>query len=131
MRLSILIPALLAVALFSLAAKTDAGSNSVRHTGIFTDMTVTAEEGDVLGMEVFIMFSSDGMSENYYAYVQIAEGEPGTPTLSPATVVGDSISFQVPHRGTFRGKIWEKKLTGTFSDKGQAFTLPRRKSFWE
>jgi hypothetical protein len=60
-------------------ALADGTKAAPRVTGFFSDMTWVEEAGDVVGMEVFIVYSSHGMSGQHWAYVQIAEGLPSEP----------------------------------------------------
>jgi hypothetical protein len=113
------------------AIYTTAVTRNIRHTGIFSDMRLHQETGDIIGMEVFITSSSDHMNKNYYALVQMAEGVPAPPILVPATLLGDSITFTIPKYGFFRGNIWDKKLTGSFSRSDQEISLLRTNSYWQ
>jgi hypothetical protein len=100
-------------------------------TGIYSDMTYNTESGDVLGDEVFIVFSGKG----YYAVFQGSEGEPYPPVVIPAQVDGTSIRFTLPKsvdpRGEFQGNIVGDELVGSFSSNGQSIHLKRKESYWQ
>ncbi|MGO4702725.1 hypothetical protein [Dyella sp. 2RAB6] len=100
-------------------------------TGIYSDMRYSQESGDVIGQEVFIVFSRAG----YFAVLQSSEGEPSPPVVVPVKVAGSSVTFTVPVemdlRGTFKGSISGDHLVGIFSGSGQAVDLERRSSYWE
>lgn len=100
-------------------------------TGIYSDMSYNDDSGDVLGDEVFIVFSNRG----YYAVFQGSEGEPYVPVVVPVKVEGNTISFTLPAsvdpRGQFHGKIAGGELTGTFSGNAQTIHLKRKASYWQ
>jgi len=75
-----------------------AADEAPRVTGLFSDMRRIAEAGDVVGMEVFIVYSTDGIRGRHWAFVQIAEGVPAQPFLVEVSVVGDQ--RHVPIRPT-------------------------------
>jgi hypothetical protein len=105
--------------------------DGTKKAGIYTNMRVHQKTGDVLGMEVFITYSSDGIDDQYYALVQIAEGMPSAPNLVDAKVWGDSVSFSIPTYGLFKGKITQKELRGKFINSKDVDVLKRQKSFWQ
>jgi hypothetical protein len=100
-------------------------------TGIYSDMRYSQESGDVIGQEVFIIFSKSG----YFAILQLSEGEPSPPLVVPAKVAGSSVTFTVPTemdaRGTFKGNVSGNHLVGSFSGSGQKIDLERRNSYWQ
>jgi hypothetical protein len=100
-------------------------------TGIYSDMSYSDDSGDVLGDEIFLVFSNRG----YYAVFQGSEGEPYVPVVVPVKVEGNSISFTLPAstdpRGKFQGKITNGELTGTFSGNAQTVHLKRKASYWQ
>lgn len=100
-------------------------------TGMFSDMTYSQETGDVIGIEVFLVYSNRG----YFAVYQTSEGEPSVPVVVSARVDGSSVSFQVPpeidSRGSFNGAIGNNELTGRFSGNGQVVHLKRKPSYWQ
>ena len=70
-----------------------AADEAPRVTGLFSDMRRIADAGDLVGMEVFIVYSTDGIRGRHWAFVQIAEGVPAQPFLVEVSVVGDQIQF--------------------------------------
>lgn len=106
-------------------------------TGFFTNMKYVADSGDVLGMEVWIVYARHG----YWATVQLAEGFPEPPVVVRVEVSGPKISFDVPDpadepdhnrgRATFRfmGAVNRTGLVGTFLQ--QRVILKRTKSYWQ
>jgi len=94
-------------------------------------MRYAREGGDVLGQEVFIVYSKDG----YFAVLQSSEGEPGKPVIVPVALVGASVTFRVPGdvdaRGEFHGVISKDRLIGRFEGNGQVVDLMRRSSYWQ
>jgi len=94
-------------------------------------MQYNAESGDVLGQEIFIVFSRDG----YFAILQNSEGEPAVPVVVPLKVLGSNIYFHVPSnldsRGNFQGVITGAELRGAFSGNDQKVELKRKNSYWQ
>lgn len=105
--------------------------SSQKVTGIYSDMQYNREGGDVVGQEVFIVFSKSG----YFAILQLSEGEPSAPVVVPVKVAGSAVTFTVPTemdtRGTFKGNISGGHLVGTFSGNGQKVDLKRKSSYWQ
>lgn len=108
-----------------------------RVTGIFSDLYYNREAGDVVGIEMFVLFSRDG----YYVLFQDAEGSPSPPVLVKAKIDGMRIEFVLPDRngysGKFNGEISGKMLKGKFdggqiSNSGVPIILLKRKhSYWQ
>lgn len=100
-------------------------------------MMFVADSGDVVGMEVWIVYGKRG----HWATVQLADGFPGVPVVVPVDVSGPKISFEIPdpasepdrngNRSTFRftGELSTAGLTGTFRQ--QRVVLKRTKSYWQ
>jgi hypothetical protein len=122
---------LVGITILSLLLFTITLNGSTKITGIYSNMRIHPETDDVLGMEVFISYTSNGINHNYYALVQIAEGMPNVPNLVEAKVWGDSISFSIPIYGLFVGKITQKELRGRFNNSPKLEILKRQKSFWQ
>ena len=106
-------------------------------TGIYSDMTFNQEGGDVVGVEIFVIFSRAG----YFVVFQDAEGSPSEPVVVPAKIKNNEITFVLPARngysGNFRGRIGNGSLTGKFNS-GQLsssgtgeFKLRRKLSYWQ
>ena len=111
-----------------------AGSSNaekVRVTGCFSDMRYVEEVGDVVGMGVFILHSTDGVSGDYWVVFQIAEGSPAPPVLVKATGSGEELSFTLPASagvlGIFKGTVSGVALVGKFSGMQETIRLPRGK----
>lgn len=128
---------LMALALILLSAcataseKPQSDKLQTKVTGVFSDMRYNGEGGDVLGIEVFVTYSSHG----YFVVYQSSEGEPSIPVVVPAHVSGTAISFAVPAgtdpRGAFAGTINGQELTGTFSGNQETVHLRRKASYWQ
>lgn len=118
---------------------------SVAHThpipefaGTFSDLKYSEAEGDITGLEVTIIPSDHDGNYTYDAVVQVAEGVPATPQLSPVTVEGRTISFHFQYPGagpvTFKGTISKAALTGNLTGAQFSpadYSLPRKVSFWQ
>jgi hypothetical protein len=106
-------------------------------TGVYSDMRFAQDSGDILGIEIFVMFSRSG----YWVVFQDAEGSPSEPIVVKAKISNDEISFSLPHRngysGNFKGHIKGRFLVGQFemgqlSDSHSAkFKLKRKNSYWQ
>ena len=117
-----------AVALLTITSS--AGTRGPRVTGIYSDMRYIDEAGDVVGTEVFVVYSAEG----YYAVIQVAEGKPSVPTVVPMTVDGARVSFSLPGEqggGLFRGQVTDSSLSGRFADGRAPWDLKRGKSYWQ
>lgn len=88
--------------------------------GLYENFRYVEEAGDVVGMGVFIVWSSNGLKSSFNALVQTAEGMPGTPVLVKVTVNGSDIEFSLPGDDgavtVFKGTVSKKGLAGTFGD---------------
>ena len=124
-----------ALAFLSLAAT--AWAEKVRVTGCFTNMRWVGDAGDVLGMEVRILYSlnPDGVSGDYWVLFQDAQGAPQAPVLVKARLSGQALEFTVPassgDEGTFKGTVTGTALEGAFSGVREPIRLARGKSYWE
>ena len=126
------IVSILALVLWMFAVRgADADGRKVKVTGIYSDLAYNQEGGDVLGTELFIVFSRQG----YYVFFQSSEGEPSVPMVVKAKVSGSNITFALPPeadpRGEFVGKITDNELVGSFKANGQAIHLKRKNSYWQ
>lgn len=109
-------------------------STPVQITGVFSDMHVSPETGDIGGAEVIIMRSLEHGEADYFAVVQFAFGKPDDPVLTRVMVTKpNAVEFEVPGTklGTFRGRVTSKALAGAFDGNGLAIRLPRGKSFYQ
>jgi hypothetical protein len=127
LRAMLITPAFIA----SVACAQQAVSQRPKITGMYSDMSYNSEGGDILGIEVFLVYSRDG----YRVIYQSSEGEPASPIVIPAKVKGNSISFSLPSstdpRGDFTGIVEPTEMVGTFSGNGETVHLPRRSSYWQ
>ncbi|MET0216320.1 MAG: hypothetical protein ABW205_00100 [Burkholderiales bacterium] len=108
-------------------ANPDSRSSS-KVTGTFSTLQSFGEGGDLIGVEVMIVGTRDGLQ----AVVQTADGLPGSPVVVPVEVDGMRVSFPIPSASgdlmQFKGKVTPQSLTGTLD--GRPLTLPRRRSYW-
>jgi hypothetical protein len=118
-----------------LLISTAGASSSPKVTGLFSNMRFYPDSGDVGGMEVFIVYASEGMSGQHYASVQQAEGSPEPPVIVKVTVISDKIEFKLPgaagEASTFRGRVTAKSLVGSFEGSDEVLSLRRGKSCWQ
>lgn len=108
-----------------------------KFTGIYSDMYFNQEGGDVLGIEIFIVFSNDG----YKVIFQDAEGVPSVPIVIAAEIKDNKIMFELPDRtgysGKFIGRFIKNKLIGHFESGALShtgnpiITLEYRRSYWQ
>ena len=105
-------------------------------TGIYSDMSYNVEGGDLLGDEIFLVYSDRG----YYVIYQESEGAVYAPIVIPAKVDGSSVSFTLPPSADrpdqptgFQGKVINDELVGTFKFKNteQTVHLKRKNSYWQ
>jgi hypothetical protein len=127
----------IASVLLLLMAFSSEGQRRPRITGLFTDMRYSAETGDLVGTEVWIVYGAGG----YYATVQIAEGEPRAPQVVPVEVSGSNVRFTVREKWidqdgkpapdttmVFDGTVTSRGFTGTANSR---FNLKRGNSYWQ
>jgi hypothetical protein len=115
------------------------GQQGPRVTGFFTDMHHIRETGDVIGTEVWIVYSRGA----YWATVEIAEGGSDPPVVVPVNVSGSKVKFTV--RVPLVDQNWKPlpdtifEFAGTVSRGGLrlesgpfgAVMLKRRSSYWQ
>jgi hypothetical protein len=117
----------------------EASEKKAKVPGIYSDLHYNSEGGDLLGTEVFIVFSD---ANGYVAFFQCWEGGTTMPVVVPVKVEGDRISFSVPApslgEGKYQGSVsaagldgtWHHRLSdGSFSD--EKIRLKRTKSYWQ
>lgn len=68
------------------------GESRPKVTGIYSSLAYNQEGGDLLGAEVFVVYSKHG----YYVVFQSSEGEPSDPIMVKAQVDGATVSFSLP-----------------------------------
>jgi hypothetical protein len=108
-----------------------------RVTGFYSDMQYIKEAGDVVGMEVWIVYARG----SYWATVQLADGEPDVPVVVPVLVSGQRVGFTLtepsirsegkPEQNLvlkFDGTATNWALTGVFGT--EHVTLKRGNSYW-
>ncbi|MBW7889205.1 MAG: hypothetical protein H3C35_12735 [Bacteroidetes bacterium] len=100
-------------------------------TGCYTNLEYLKETGDVVGIEITIVFSTDGTNNQYYALVQEAHGKPNPPFLVKLETSKEGISFTNPAGKIFKGKITKKELTGKYDGTDETLKLKRKKSYWQ
>ncbi len=130
--------AAVAVTLVLMAGQLHAAEKKIRVTGIYSDLYFNQEGGDLLGHEIFIVYTSGG----YVAFVQESLGEPGMPGVVPVQVHGDTLSFNVPDpsggNDEYKGRISAAGFDGTLRRQPargepaeEPIHLKRKKSYWE
>ena len=102
--------------------------------GTFSSLTYNAEGGDLIGFEVRIVPSNEGLK----ALVQVAQGDSGKVYLVSVEQKGDVLSFDVPlslnMHGRFEGTVSPNGLDGKISYPTGAIervSLKRTTSYWE
>ena len=120
---------------FAFADKLQA-ADAPRITGVYSDMEFNFESGDVVGVEVVLVFSRKG----YFVIFQNAEGSPSVPVVVPARVEAGQIQFDVPfgeNVSVFNGSISREVIVGEFSGgvlskEGRSlFVIPKKLSYWQ
>ena len=105
-------------------------------TGVFSNLRYNENGGDVLGLEVLLIYTKAG----YMAVIQVAEGVPEVPVVVPVEVDGSQIAFSFPAGGArlqFRGNVGSTTLEGRFDNGAFAASpqglvvLRRGKSYWQ
>ncbi len=110
------------------------GAIKTKVTGLFSDMRYISEAGDVLGTEIFIVYSNSG----YYAVMQCAEGAPSKPVVVSASIKDNEVKLE-PHNdlsshcpmATFTGQITSSGLRGKFEGTDYPGLLKRQRSYWQ
>jgi hypothetical protein len=121
---------LVLLAIFSVAW----GATKPKVTGLFSDMHYISEAGDVLGTEIFIIYSTSG----YYAVMQCAEGAPSKPVVVNAKIEGNKVTLE-PHNdqsshcpiAVFTGQVTSSGLRGNFEGTDYPGLLKRKRSYWQ
>jgi len=108
-------------------------SGEERPYGIYSNMEISQETGDVSGFEFIILPSNEGD----FLVFQDAEGWPKKPLLLKLTLGGTTTSdtnvlrFSHPEMGPFVGKIDGERLLGEFSDMRYHIELIKGNSIWQ
>jgi hypothetical protein len=102
--------------------------------GTFSSLAYNAEGGDLIGYEVRIVPTNEGLK----ALVQVAQGDSGKVYLVGVDQKGDVLSFDVPLssniHGRFEGTVSPNGLDGKISYPTGAIervSLKRTTSYWE
>jgi hypothetical protein len=123
----------MAVALSGLAFVC-AAAGATKLQGIYSNMEPSVEQGELIGIEVFILPHVPDDEVAYVALVQFADGLPTRPQLVDLSIQDDGISFSVVHPAEgeigFTGSIDMEGLTGRFDTLGEV-SLPRGESIWQ
>ena len=104
-------------------------------TGVYSDMDYNSEGGDLIGIEVNVIYSSEG----YFVVFQASEGAPSVPVVIKATVSGENIDFVIPDRGAvysgkFHGVIKKDGMKGNvegYTGYASKLWLKRQLSYWQ
>jgi hypothetical protein len=123
-------PILLVLLVITLTAPGAVAQRQEKTTGIFTNMQLSKETGDVSGMEFFIGYE--------WVLFQDAEGSVPQPVLVDAKQEGNHVSFDLPSSFPFLrhfdGEVRGDRLIGQFTRDGAepiAVNLKRQNSFWQ
>ena len=111
------------------------GQNEPRIKGIYSNYEYQEDSGDLIGLGVIILSSSDGMSDKYYALVQFVEGVPEKPQLVDLQVNKNEVEFSTRDSNgkveiTFRGKVTKDALVGKIVQNGDKYRLKRVNKLW-
>jgi hypothetical protein len=102
--------------------------------GVYSNMEPSVEQGQLIGIEVFILPHVEEEKIAYSALVQFANGVPARPQLVDLDVEGQSVGFSVTHPDAgeirFEGSIDADGLGGRFDTLGE-IALPRGESIWQ
>lgn len=99
-------------------------------------MEFNSESGDVVDVEVILVFSRKG----YFVIFQNAEGSPSEPVVIPARVDAERIRFDVllgNSVSSFSEAVLSDVLVGEFSggvlskEGRRLFILPQKLSYWQ
>ena len=116
-------------------ASATAQSTEPKLTGVFSDLRYSKHSGDVIGMEVFVVFAGE---KGLFATIQCSEGWPSKPVLVPAIAKGSSIELAAHNDSAshcpkvpFRGVVSQSGLRGQFEGMADKVFLKRKQSFWQ
>lgn len=108
-------------------------ADKIKYTGTFSNLAYHEETGDLLGVELRIVYTRAG----YKGILQIAEGGAGDLIIVSPIIKGDKISFTInhaPYNSVFNGTISNDDITGYFIYKNGVKSkeeLPRKQSYWD
>jgi hypothetical protein len=111
-----------------------AAADAPKLQGIYSNMEPSVEQGELIGIEVFILPHVQDDEVTYVALVQFADGLPTRPQLVDLAIQDEVISFSAVHPAEgeigFKGSIDTEGLTGRFDGLGEV-SLPRGESIWQ
>src|SRR5690349_15975537 len=82
----------IAAVVIALASTSISAAPAIRATGIFSNLGNHPTEGDAVGVEIFVVYSTGP----HYAVLQCGAGRFGAPIVLPAIVSEADISFTIP-----------------------------------
>lgn len=124
---------ILLIAFITAACSKPVISDVNKLTGIYSNLEYITQSGDVIGIEIFVVYSRKG----YQVVFQDSEGEPSVPVVIPASVSPKRILFEIPkdvgssYTGKFNGVFYEDKIVGSFEGLKDEIILIRRSSYWQ
>jgi hypothetical protein len=111
-----------------------ASADAPKLQGVYSNMEPSVEQGELIGIEVFILPHVRDDEVAYVALIQFADGLPMRPQLVDLAIQDDGISFSAVHpvegEIEFKGSIDMEGLTGRFDALGEV-SLPRGESIWQ
>ncbi|SDW43911.1 hypothetical protein [Thiocapsa roseopersicina] len=111
-----------------------AAASAPKLQGIYSNMEPSVEQGELIGIEIFILPHVRDDAVAYVALIQFADGLPMRPQLVDLSIQDDGISFSAVHpvegEIEFTGSIDTEGLTGRFDALGEV-SLPRGESIWQ
>jgi len=119
--------------------------NSIKTTGIYSNLKYSEGPGDIAGTEIFILKGGD--SDEYYLLFQEAEGWTKPPILLKPSIIGNIIGFEVTQTGYSQNGKESKQIiiyTGRITKDGLELEgqnpqtkikwkqfLKRKNSYWQ
>jgi hypothetical protein len=111
-----------------------APAETAKLQGIYSNMEPSVEQGELIGIEVFVVPHIENDEVAYVALVQFSDGLPTRPQLVDLAIQDDGVSFSAVHpiegEIRFTGSIDTDGLTGRFDALGEV-SLPRGESIWQ
>lgn len=111
-----------------------AAADSTQVPGTYSSLTYNEEGGDLLGYEVRMIPTNQGIR----AVVQVAEGDAGRIHIVDVVEAAGEVSFEIPlasgMHGNFNGKVTSNGLEGEItypSGEHESLLLKRAISYWE
>jgi hypothetical protein len=116
-------------------AATKAKPVRIRLTGTYSNITYSDDGGDLLGEEIRLFYTGEGVLT---ALVQITDSTAGEAALEPITAKGNEVDlkFARPLSGVvrIRGRVTQSGFEGELfwaSGKPEKIKLKRGKSYWD